>query len=239
MVLIGLTVLLVSSSGVLIQCPPGSASNTLTDLPLGHICGGFCGDKGSCRMGLTCQKPCAAVEHPSASFVILQMGAPEPEGVCVDGPADSEVSMPGAPMDKGVCDAGVLAAAEQVCKVIDAQSNSIMSVQLVQVLSASSQVVAGVRWQLTLLAGPSTCQKATTYATCDSIVPEAGRDMYIATVYQAAWKPKPWHVASWKIMSRSWHNANVNTRSHAGLRKRRKRTLPTFKSAAHKSESGI
>lgn len=223
-----------ASHGVLIQCPPHSSTqNSLTDLAPGHSCGGFCGAKGSCAAGLTCQKPCQAVAHPSASFAIIEMGAPEPDGVCVDGsPRDGEVAMPGAPMQKGVCDASVVAAANAVMKVIDAQSNSLMSMQLVQVLSASSQVVAGIRWQLTILAGPSTCPKpadGSFVASCDGgSVPDDGRDVYVATAYHAAWKKKPWHVASWKITSRSWRSVggaggrNARSTGHGNMRKRRK-----------------
>ena len=196
---------------VLIQCPPGSAS--IMGLSLGHTCGGTCGFKGSCAENLVCQKPCEADKNPSASFTVLELGSPTPEGVCVSGGTGGVVHKVGSSMHKGVCDSDVLAAARQLVDVIDSQSTSKFSIQLVQVLSASSQVMAGQKWQLQILAGPSACKRSATYALCDMPVQESVRNMYSGTVYHTAWKPRPWHVSSWQLISRArTHNSKSDAK---------------------------
>merc|ERR550537_1775265 len=127
-------------AGVLIQCPPDQ--NFPENLALGTTCGGMCGVKGSCMTGLKCQKPCEAEE--SASFVLV-MGAPEPEGICASEVDSNPKTIPGGAIQQSVCSADVQAIAKEAVSQIDAQSNSMKSIQLTQVVKAASQVVNGIK----------------------------------------------------------------------------------------------
>jgi len=206
-----MTAMLCVGSAVLIQCPPDT--NVPHDLSLGHACGGVCNAKGSCAAGFFCQKPCEADKYPSASFVVTEMGSPEPEGVCVVAVDAFQKAIPGGAIQKDVCDDEVQKAAAAAVAQIDTQSNSMNSIQLVQVVEASSQVVNGVKWTLTLAAGVSECSKSTSYSLCDTPIKDENKDLYHVTLFDSAWQTPRYTLGEWKILPRVQINSAARTGS--------------------------
>jgi len=189
-----------SVDGVLIQCPEGL--NTPENVQLGMTCGGTCSAKGSCADGFQCQKSCEAQKFPSASFAITEMGAPEQEGVCVVAVDAEQSVIPGGSMQQDICNDDVQAAAKEAMSQIDAQSNSMKSMQLAQVVQASSQVVNGIKWTFTLAAGISDCDKTAEYSLCETPVEDNKRDLYQVTLFDQAWMTPRYTLGEWKVMPR-------------------------------------
>jgi len=142
-------------------------------------------------------------EFPSASFVATEFGAPAPEGICVVAVDKNQKTFPGAALQQDVCNADVQAAAKKAVEMIDAQSNGINSIQLVQVVQASSQVVAGIKWTLTIAAGLSSCPKTSKYSLCAEPVAEGKRDLYKVTVIDKAWMTPRYTLSGFDILSSS------------------------------------
>lgn len=203
--------LVVSAAGVLIQCPPDTDLHSPKQLALGSTCGGVCGVKGQCQNNFVCQKPCDLKKFPSASFAISDLGVPEPEGICVEKVDPDQKSFPGGSIQKDVCDDDVQKAAKKAVQMIDVQSNSLNSIQLVQVVVAQSQVVAGIKWTLTLAAGVSSCKKTKEYSLCETPVDEQQRDLYEVTLLDQAWMTPRYTLGEFKILPRATM-ANPNAR---------------------------
>ncbi len=78
---------------------------------------------------------------------------------------------------------------------IESQSNSVFRYSLLRVVEASKQVVAGVKYRLTLDAGPTLCTKQQAEADCaGSAVQEGKAARYHVTVLAQPWRKPAFQV---------------------------------------------
>merc|ERR1719240_111346 len=150
-----------------IACPPTVEENDVPKL-LGEKCGGMCDSFGKCAPGLEC-----VVERPKQSpmsFAIL-MGSPKIAGLCkmsastVESvpPAEKEEpeedrrmlqfgtrTLVGGQHQADVTSPEITAAAKQGLVMILRESNSLSPPTLSRIVSATTQVVAGVKYTLEL-----------------------------------------------------------------------------------------
>jgi len=154
--------LLLALSSQSFVCPPIEEARTARQA--GEQCGGTCNSYGECAKGLECVEP----QRSPMSFAIL-MGGTKAAGVCRTAsqtveavpPAerrklDSERrKLPGGMLAGGahgsdVEDEAVRAAAKFGVSEIMARSNSLDTVTLTRIIDAQTQIVAGVKYTLTL-----------------------------------------------------------------------------------------
>ncbi|KAG8470900.1 hypothetical protein KFE25_009321 [Diacronema lutheri] len=125
-------------------CPP-------TGRAAGESCGGPCDRDGLCAPGLTC----APVD--TLKTRVLEFFAPDARsGVCTTreplAPACVGCPSPAPPDDEGIIDAARWAVA-----TVNAGRNNAHALELVRIASASKQVVAGIKYMLTIEVGESSC----------------------------------------------------------------------------------
>ncbi len=93
---------------------------------------------------------------------------------------------------------GVLAAATAAVKHIDTASNSVYSTALLRVVSATKQVVAGLKYSLVLEAAPTTCTKRS-IAEDDPSRGECSPDPSRATRYTVSVLSQPWRKPPYTV----------------------------------------
>lgn len=123
---------------------------------VGEKCGGACSSFGDCEEGLTCVVEKATTASPF-SFAIL---APARNGICVaekeaiesEEPTEERRSLQrmGGSREADRNNPDVIAAAKFAEQRMVASSNALTPATLVRIVSAEQQVVAGIKYTLTL-----------------------------------------------------------------------------------------
>ena len=139
---------------------------------------------GACGPGLVCQPSCSSSAGGATG------------GRCAPASAAAAAASPpnlcsGCAIAASVCSSGVVNATDFAISQIDAQSNSLNSLQLVRPVSATSQVVAGIKYTLTFMAGVSECAKPRTGGAarlCSTPVHADAAHEYTATVWDQPWR---------------------------------------------------
>lgn len=126
-------------------CPPADKEALKANLKReGEPCGGACDSLGWCADGLECVVP----KTSSMSFAILL--TPARSGIC-RGPVEEETptnaGVPGG-ISKADVDEAILGAARFCVDSMNAQSNSLTPPTMSRVVSATKQVVAGIKYRI-------------------------------------------------------------------------------------------
>lgn len=156
-----------------------------------------CGNTaGTCGRGLVCQASCSTRTGGSSSG----------GGRCAPASAAAAASppsmCPGCAIAASVCSSGVVNATDFAISHIDAQSNSLNSLQLVRPVSATSQVVAGIKYTLTFMAGVSECAKPRAGGAarlCSTPVHADAAHEYTATVWDQPWRTPRYVLQHWEL----------------------------------------
>lgn len=141
--MLAVTGLLLSSSAFV--CPPPPVEQALK--VAGEACGGTCNTYGECAEGLKCM---TEKTTSPMSFAIL-MGGTKKAGVCAKPVLEDRrglTGMPGGSSAIALDDEGLLSAAKFSMGRIAADSNSLTPPTLSRIVSASKQVVAGIKYTI-------------------------------------------------------------------------------------------
>jgi len=132
-------------------CPP--SEQTAKTSALGEACGGTCDSVGVCAEGLHCVvMPQGTVSPMSFAIASFGLGGKDKVGVCKQKSGARELQfVAGGTRDVDDLDSDeIVAAAKQAMLMVTRMSNSLTPPTLKRIVSAQSQVVAGMKYTLTL-----------------------------------------------------------------------------------------
>lgn len=89
--------------------------------------------------------------------------------------------------EKSISDPSIVAAAEAGLVSLNAQSNSLYKIQQVSIISARVQVVAGVKYEIEINAGLSSCPQNSMIANTLEACPVNHPERYVLTVVEKSW----------------------------------------------------
>ncbi|KAL3122746.1 hypothetical protein niasHT_005463 [Heterodera trifolii] len=105
---------------------------------------------------------------------------------------DQQNSIVGGWTEQNVNDENIKSLASRSVAKINAESNDRFSLFPVEVLSAKSQVVAGIQYQLRIKVGRSNCSKnqptLTEHANCETEDDQTARKTFLVTIWEKPWE---------------------------------------------------
>ena len=109
---------------------------------------------------------------------------------------DAGIGMPGGSVPQDVNDSDIKKLADKAVAKISAESNGAFQLIPVEILSAKSQVVAGVQYTLKIRVGQSSCRKNQASSAGDISAGECAaegnnqdaRKVYTVTIWQKPWE---------------------------------------------------
>jgi len=126
-------------------CPP--IEEEAKRVGLGQPCGGTCDTLGLCSDGLKCVVTPKTVSPFSFAIVSFGVGGTK-AGVCQQEDAGRQLA--GGVQQTALDKPEIVAAAKQAVALVSRSSNSLTPPTLKRIVSATSQVVAGIKYVLTL-----------------------------------------------------------------------------------------